>query len=604
MADDPWAEFSPQQTSVPDPWSAFSPEAPPVSASADLAKSGGIGIVKGGIGLAGLPADIGELGARGIDKATKFVGGLMGLDLQRPGTQQTLSGQITGEQPARKTLTGFTLPGSAAIREKVEGVTGPLYEPKTTAGGYAQTVGEFLPGMIGGPLNAGRTVATRLAKTFTTNVAAPAVVSHAAGDIPGISGSDAEPYVKAAAAIATPAALSAARSAFTPVVTPGNRQAARDYLHNEGVTDLMAGQVTGSERQQYREATSGWRYEATKQRQLEQLTEASLRRIGETGTDAFAGVQQARPRIGAAIEDAAQRMIVRQDPALADRLVGQNFEGELLRSGLSGDQERRILALRDNVLNQFETVGRRGGGTPWTEMSGTAFHNLIKTGSPLDRAIKGGDSEISHWASQMKTAVLDAAERTANRQGTREGVGNRQALTDLQTARRQYGNLVALEEAISKSGALAANGVLTPAAVFRAAANRNRTDYAKGRGDFAQLAQASNLLMTTLPQSGTAPRLMAQMPAKMIGGAIGGAGAIGGSLLGGAAAFNPLTAAAGIPMLIGGWAGPKIQNSFVMSRPGQYLAGNRPANRQPYPAMTMADQLRRLMVLSPRAIGF
>lgn len=160
------------------------------STAADVLKSGGIGLVKGGIGLAGLPGDVGELGAKGIDAIVKLIGMHLGLDpesLQRPGMQKTLSSLVTGEEPKRNTLFP-NLPGSEAIRNAVEGVTGQFYEPKTGAGKLAETVGEFAPAVIGGP--------EALAVKLGTRVLAPAAASAAAGELSGDN-----PYAKAAAAI-------------------------------------------------------------------------------------------------------------------------------------------------------------------------------------------------------------------------------------------------------------------------------------------------------------------------------------------------------------------------------------------------------------------
>src|ERR1700674_5113581 len=86
-ADDPWAAFPDAPAGLPggaggsnvDPWDAF-PDAP--SVGEDVAKSAGIGLVKGGIGLAGLPGDLAEMGARGIDRASRAVGGLIGVDVK------------------------------------------------------------------------------------------------------------------------------------------------------------------------------------------------------------------------------------------------------------------------------------------------------------------------------------------------------------------------------------------------------------------------------------------------------------------------------------------------------------------------------------------
>ena len=219
---------------------ANQPAAPGIAE--DVLKSGGIGVVKGGIGLAGAPADLGELGAKGIDAATQYVGRLMGLDLQRPGTQQTLSQGITGEAPQRKTLTGFTLPGSAAIREGVEKVTGPLYEPKTTAGEYAQTAGEFLPAIIGGP----ETLVSKLA----TRVAVPAVTSETAGQL--TKGTAAEPIARLVGGVGGSVAASKAagaleRSSITsqaPTRQATMQEAQDAYKEIKALSDTKSGAIS------------------------------------------------------------------------------------------------------------------------------------------------------------------------------------------------------------------------------------------------------------------------------------------------------------------------------------------------------------------------
>lgn len=169
----------------------------------DVAASGGIGVVKGGIGLAGLPGDIAELGARGIDRATRFVGDKLGIDVQK-------------REDRAPTY------GSADIRKGVEDVTGPLYEPKTALGHGAQTVGEFLPGTLGGPGS--------LATRFVTRAVIPAVGAEAGGTL--TKGTAAEPYATAAGAIlgsvvghrlSTPAALANARPTAEQVIQAGSQ---------------------------------------------------------------------------------------------------------------------------------------------------------------------------------------------------------------------------------------------------------------------------------------------------------------------------------------------------------------------------------------------
>lgn len=142
------------------------------STLADVAKSAGTGLVKGVVGLAGLPGDITELGARGLDYATRGVGSLLGQNIAPRPPQDPLL-------------------GSGQIQRGLESVTGPLYEPKTTAGNFAQTAGEFLPSLIGGPEG--------LATKFATRVAAPAVLSEGAGQL--TKGTAAEPIARLAGAV-------------------------------------------------------------------------------------------------------------------------------------------------------------------------------------------------------------------------------------------------------------------------------------------------------------------------------------------------------------------------------------------------------------------
>lgn len=115
----------------PAAWGAVpvEPEPSAVGTAKDIAKSAGIGLVKGAIGLAGFPADAGNALNRGIDWAEEKLG-------VKPG----------GSEPSQPPAFG-----SEDITKKVESLTGPLYNPKTTAGKITQTAAEFVPGAaIGG----------------------------------------------------------------------------------------------------------------------------------------------------------------------------------------------------------------------------------------------------------------------------------------------------------------------------------------------------------------------------------------------------------------------------------------------------------------------
>jgi DNA-binding GntR family transcriptional regulator len=153
-----------------DSWDAF-PDKPPNTAE-DVAKSAGIGVAKGTLGLAGLPGDMANLLAKGSQAATNFIAEKTGLD---PGPQ------------AGETM----LPTSASLQKNVEGVTGDFYKPQTTPGHYAETVGEFLPAAIAGPGGVARKVALQ--------AVVPGLASEATGQ--ATAGTQLEPYARAAGGI-------------------------------------------------------------------------------------------------------------------------------------------------------------------------------------------------------------------------------------------------------------------------------------------------------------------------------------------------------------------------------------------------------------------
>jgi hypothetical protein len=143
-----------------------------------------------------------------------------------------------------------------------------------------------------------------------------------------------------------------------------------------------------------------------------------------------------------------------------------------------------------------------------------------------------------------------------------------QAQDDLgafQDVRSKYRNLVAIEHAATSAGADAAGGILSPQQMRTAlASGGNRRSYARGIGDLAPLTNAGNAILTNVPQSGTAPRLLA---ARLLHGGEAGAGI--GFLAGG-----PAGATVGGPTgAIANAVVPPLIGRTIMSRPMQsYLA--------------------------------
>lgn len=174
----------------PAKFAAYKAAAAAPDMGSDVLKSGAVGVGKGLIGLAGLPADAASLlnrgiGAgegllnRGVTAAGNYIGGKLGLD---PATVENVTSALPG-------VGKF---GSADLQRRVEQITGPFYEPKTTAGQYAQSIGEFAPAVAGGPEG--------LASRIFTRAVIPGSASEAAGE--ATEGTALEPYARGAAALA------------------------------------------------------------------------------------------------------------------------------------------------------------------------------------------------------------------------------------------------------------------------------------------------------------------------------------------------------------------------------------------------------------------
>ncbi len=163
--------------------SQAAPESPGIAE--DVAKSAGIGVVKGGVGTVGAAGDVRELLSHGVDYAAEK----LGIPPEKVADFKNLAYQGAGMTPAGAVLRDA--PTSGNIQKKIEGVTGDFYKPKTKAGEYAQTAGEFLPAAIGGEAG----LVGRAARVLV-----PAATSETAGQL--TKGTRAEPVARFLGALA------------------------------------------------------------------------------------------------------------------------------------------------------------------------------------------------------------------------------------------------------------------------------------------------------------------------------------------------------------------------------------------------------------------
>lgn len=139
----PWEQYQ-QTAQAAGPWLKYAqPEADavsfardPVAGAVDVAKSGSVGLAQGAIQGVGTAGDLQQFG----DKYIKP--GLEGLGSYIPqGVKDAFARGAVPEH--RKDRYMPNAPTSAEIQSDVESKTGEFYKPKTTAGKYANTVGQF-----------------------------------------------------------------------------------------------------------------------------------------------------------------------------------------------------------------------------------------------------------------------------------------------------------------------------------------------------------------------------------------------------------------------------------------------------------------------------
>lgn len=460
-----------------------------VSVAADVAKSAGIGAVKGAIGMVGAGGDLKSLASAGVDK----LGELTGIN---PDTVKNVASKVASYTP----LAALSYaPSSHDIQSKIEETTGEFYKPKTLAGEYAQTAGEFAPAALGGE-------GSLLARAG--RVLLPAAASETAGQI--TKGSDAEPWARAAAAILSPAAASAARRVITPLPATVERTALANALRGEGV-DLTAGQATGNKPLQWAESVlgdipgSGGTASRMQTAQGEQFTAAALRRAGEDANRATPEVMdQAFNRIGGNFDRLAANNTLHMDNQFVTDLVDSARDYHAMTP-----PAMRSPIIEDVVRDIGTTQAQNGG-----RISGEAYQALT---SRLERAARGtADPQLREALRGIRGSLDDAMERSIATHNPGDAGAWREARSD-------YRNLLVLEKAATAAGSNAAEGIISPSSLRNATINtQGRRNYARGNGDFAELARAGEAIMKPLPNSGTAPRQYMQHLITALGSGVGG----------------------------------------------------------------------------------
>lgn len=164
----------------------------------DVLASGASGIARGTAGLVGLPGTVGDLAKSGL---SGLLGGGYRLatgEWADPYSESGVERFFAGPTPETVEALGLgSHPLSAqSLQSGMSSLTGGAtdYQPQTTAGEYARTVGEFLPGGLA--LKGAQTVG----QAIKYGAALPAFASETAGQL--TKGTAFEPYARVAGALA------------------------------------------------------------------------------------------------------------------------------------------------------------------------------------------------------------------------------------------------------------------------------------------------------------------------------------------------------------------------------------------------------------------
>jgi hypothetical protein len=190
----------------------------------DAAKTIPSGLARGAAAVAGLPGALKDA----VNIASDYI-----MPLPQEG-KDTLA--------ANK----WMLPDPQQVTGAVEGVTGPLYQPKTQTGKYVNSVAEMAPGVLLGP----GSLLFKVASAMGAGIG-----SEAAGQ--ATAGTAAEPYARIGGAVIGGVLPNVAARAITPLPISAARQDAINTLESNGVTSLTAGQKTGSVPLRYGESFLG-----------------------------------------------------------------------------------------------------------------------------------------------------------------------------------------------------------------------------------------------------------------------------------------------------------------------------------------------------------
>lgn len=512
------------------------PAAAPQSTLSDVAESGGSGIVRGLSDLAQTPVTLARTAKAGanwlFDKAEDLGRKVVGAAPVSP-TEREAQAKLRAD-------TDFGGKAQDTARAALDSV---LHTPTTTAGKFANSVGEALPGAAIMPAKGAAEVAMNALR-----FGVPAGVgAEAAGE--AAKGTKYEGIARAAGGAIGGGIGSTALGGVSRVVSPIDTAAARlpliKVMEREGIP-LTAGQQTGNKSLSTLESVmseipgAGGGAHKIAEKQSEAFTQAALKRAGVTpapGQLADADtMRKAATDIGNRYDDLSARNIMANDPKLQADIAGvdSTYQGAAIPA-----QQRPIIG------KTVEDLKNMGFGMP-----GDKYQNTRSALSKQAESLRFADPPAAEASRGMKTALDSAMRRSISPEDAKSW----------DDTNAQYGVLKTLEKALGGAGEQTAEGRLSPQALRASVASSKggKQAYVRGNNDLAELARAAAGTMPAMRNSGTAARENAMRIAHGANLLGAGAGALG-----------------HIPLALATAAAPAAAGRALMSAPVQAWLKNR-----------------------------
>jgi len=423
--------------------------------AADVGKSAGAGVLRGAASLADLPGDITQLVSAGSKYATGYATPTIDLN----------------------------------AREAMSDLTGGFSErkPETTAGRYAGTVGEFVPGAVGAALTGGGSYGAQ-ALNAAKGAILPGIASEALGQaVEGSSSPWMEPAARMAGAMLGGWASNKLENVARGVISPTGGAGADDLANAARLRELgvpvSAGQATKGQGIIGAEADTKLGQQmfgaAPDSVQAQAFTAASLRHLG---TDAKLATPEAM--------ETARRGITQ---GLENSVSGVTVQPTLstIQNVSNAAKYFEDMAPKDapGIFNSI--IGRMSSGQP------IPAEHLVAWRSNLGELLSSDNAGIRGTAFKLRETIDDAIENSL------KAMGEPQRFEQWKAYRNQYRNYLAIKDALKVSQQTGVNGIITPKQLMDALARQSKDEIVTGRrGDIGELAGLGLKTIKPLPQHG------------------------------------------------------------------------------------------------------